>query len=550
MSVSLGCHFEGYARPTPSMDPVSAGSGAIKRLAPRIARIPRAERRRIARFVQTFCEQHLTPLSPTTDISFESWIERQSTYSGSRKDELRKCWQESQNQLSSTYTVNPTHKRKAYRVNNFIKNEFYDSYKHPRMINGRSDLLKCMVGPIFDLISHEVFNMKYPGMDVGPLIKLTPVADRPVVLSDLFVKATQFSVTDYTSFECHFNSEIMESIEFQVYKYMTKHLPCHTEFVNLLRDSMTKSNVLHNKWFKLIMAVTKRLSGCSATSLGNGLGNLMFMLYIANQKHITNGYVGTMEAWIASYPKYVLGVFEGDDALLKFLQACKPELADFQRLGLLVKLEEFTNLGHASFCGNLFDPHDLVQVTDPRKVLASFGWSNRKYVSANERTKKAILRCKAMSYSYQYAGAPIIQELMAWILRVVPSDIEKEMKYIDNVGVWYREKYKEAYSRPQQYRPTPWRTRLLVEELYGVSPGDQVIAEEWFKSQDTIRPIDLPHLADDLDPLWADYYQRHVIRKYDEHAIISLDEKTKACDYVETMAQLQPSFRALKTLIK
>jgi hypothetical protein len=532
------------------MDPVSAGSGAIKRLAPRIARIPRAERRRIARFTNIFCSKFLKPLERGANTSFESWIERQGTYSSARKEELTRCWEEGQDKLAGAFTINPKDKKKVYRINNFIKNEFYDAYKHPRMINSRSDFFKCLVGPTFDLVANEVFHMKYPGLDVGPLIKLTPVADRPVVLRDLLIKGRNFSVTDYTSFECHFNDQIMESIEFQVYKYMVQNLPHGEQFINLLRDSMTKSNVLHNKWFKMNLGTAKRMSGEMNTSLGNGLGNLILTLYTSNARHVLNGYNGSVESWIANYNNYMVGVFEGDDGLCVFHPDATPVAADFANLNLLVKLEVFSDLGHASFCGNLFDPVDLIQVTDPIKVLASFGWSSQKYVSARPETRLAVLRCKAMSYSHQYSGAPIIQEMAAWIMRVTSPDEVREQRYIDNLGFWYRDRYKEAYSRPVQFRPTTWRTRLLVEQLYGISPADQECAEAWFRSRDTICPINIPCLHKYVPDCWWDFNTRHLIEKYDEHGVVSVDEMTKAMDYVTRMCTLQPSFAALKQLIQ
>jgi hypothetical protein len=532
------------------MDPVSAASGAIKRLAPRIARVNRAEKRRIARFTNIFCEKFLTPLEHGIDTTFESWIERQGTYSGNRKEELRDCWEQSQDKLASTFTVNPKDKKRVYRLNNFIKNEFYDAYKHPRMINSRSDLFKCMVGPIFDLIGHEVFNMKYPGLEVGPLIKLTPVAERPVVLRDLLIKGTNFSVTDYTSFECHFNEEIMESIEFQVYKYMVKNLPHGEEFISLLRDSMTKSPVLRNKWFKMKLAISKRMSGEMNTSLGNGLGNLILTLYTSNARHVLNGYTGSIEKWIATYDNYVCGVFEGDDGLCVFHKDATPTAQDFANLNLLVKLDVYRDLGHASFCGNLFDQVDLVQVTDPIKVLASFGWSSQKYVSSNTQTRMAVLRCKAMSYSHQYSGAPIIQEMAAWVMRVVKEDKDREERYLDNLDFWYRQRYKEAYCRPVQYRPTPWRTRLLVEELYGIPPEVQLRAEQWFRDQDTICPIDIPCLREYVPDLWVDYNARHCIERYDEYCVVTTDEKRRAVEYIDGMCTVQPSFDKLKKLVK
>lgn len=549
MSVSLGCHVNGAVLPKPSHDPVSAGSGAIKRIATKPGRMPRKEKRLFSRFVRLFLKRWIPQIDPTDDISFGSWIDS-APYPESRREELNRVWEQGQFKLTDPLTVKPKYRASVYAVNNFIKDEFYDAFKHPRMINSRSDLFKCMVGPIFSAISKKLFGLKFPGKEYGPLIKYTPVNERPVVLHDLLFKTSgTYQVTDYSSFEAHFTAEMMKLVEFQLYRHCTQKLPIGPKFMDLCEDAFTGINQLHNKLFLILIEAT-RMSGEMNTSLGNGFFNMMVTLFLASRKQFASRNPVSMEEFIDNYPKYVQAVFEGDDGLATFHKSCQLTTEDYTNLGLIIKLEDHKELGTASFCGNLFDEIDLVQITNPLRVLATIGWSNRKYVRSNQRTKAALLRCKALSYLHQYPGCPIIQSLALWVIRSVKEDRQREDKMIDQMDQWKRMQTLQARSKTLTARKVPMRTRMLMEKLYGISPQDQLIVEKWFDTRDQIVPIDIPILANYWPETWKKNYNLHVMKYLDSEPIVTLNEFEKASSYVSYMTQFVPSMSQLHKLIK
>jgi hypothetical protein len=115
------------------------------------------------------------------------------------------------------------------------------------------------------------------------------------------------------------------------------------------------------------------MSGEMNTSLGNGFFNMMVTLFLASRRQSEGPHPVTMEKFIDNYFHHVKGVFEGDDGLTTFSPDCQLKTEHYTDLGLLIKLEDHKELGTASFCGNLFDEIDLVQITDPLRVVATIG---------------------------------------------------------------------------------------------------------------------------------------------------------------------------------
>jgi hypothetical protein len=272
----------------------------------------------------------------------------------------------------------------------------------------------------------------------------------------------------------------------------------------------------------------------------------MLTLFMANQR--TKG-THTMEQWIDKYYTYVKGVFEGDDGLCTFKPGSQPETEDFTNFGAIIKLENVTEIGKASFCGNLFDEEDLVIVTDPLYVIATLGWTNRKYVHSNRKTKDALLRCKAQSFLHQYPGCPLIQAMACWILRVTPSDKSRELKMINQMDQWNRVQAMEAQKIELITRKVPPRTRMLVSKLYDIPPEDQVTIETWFNEQTKLCEIDIPCLNLYWPKSWCVFAERHIMNYYDTEPVISMNEKGNALAYVDRMKERVLSIEELKRLI-
>jgi hypothetical protein len=479
----LGAHVVGFALPHPDpVDPHTTLAGVAKRFA---VAPPAADAELLLEFrgfVRAWIRKHLKPLPADSDTSVDSWLE-QTSYPQHRKEELKKKWEA----VSSDSVAFDKRKKKYsyHRCKSFMKDETYVEYKHARSINSRSDEFKCLVGPIFRLIEKEVFKLKY-------FIKKIPVADRPEYIRRMFQTADGvYSASDYTTFEASFEAEIMESCEFELYDYMTSNLIEHQVFMDVMHEVLAGENLCVFKNFS-ITTLAKRMSGEMCTSLGNGFSNLMFMKFACFK-----------------FGSKLRCVVEGDDSLGQIF-GNKPTTEFFARLGLTIKLEHFSNLEEASFCGIVFDSVDCINITDPRKVLAGFGWTTHQYANARSSKLRALLRAKALSTAYQYPGCPILASMARWVMRCTRGVDVRHI--VDNCRNTYeREKLQEAIRHPIAFRSTPINTRLLVEKLYSVSVEHQIEIEKYFDGLNEITPINHDLVLMNMKPVWSHYWENYVV---------------------------------------
>jgi len=395
-----------------------------------------------------------------------------------------------------------------------MKDESYPTYKHPRAINSRSDEFKCAVGPIFKLIEAEVY--KLPAF-----IKHVPVAERPdYIMGRLHREGAIYLATDYTAFESLFVEKLMAACEFELYSYMTKFLPDGANFMRLVREVLGGENLCVFKRFRVRLNAT-RMSGEMCTSLGNGFSNLMFMLFTCQEAGCTE----------------VDGVVEGDDGLFTMI-GNPPKEEDFAKLGLVIKAVEHDTIATASFCGIVFDPIDRINITDPAKVLVNFGWTQRIHNRARPSKLTGLLRCKALSYAYQYPGCPIIQELAAYGLRVtgrVTNAKALELMYQKGKDSYQRGIVRAAVLQGNiPWKETGWATRILVERLYGFTVEQQLHIEAYLRSLDKLQPLDDHVLVAKLPLLWGDYFTRYA------HVTDRLDDNL---EFPATQYHTYPGFR-------
>lgn len=472
VKVSLGCHLMGATMPHPdTADTATMLAGVSKRFAVKPPDADPVKLLELEEFVRKWVIDNLTPLAPDSDTSKIVWLDKTS-YPEWRKKELREC---------NPNNVPVSKIWKWLQCSSFGKDESYPLYKHARGINSRSDEFKCAVGPIFKLIEKELFAKDY-------FIKKIPVSERPKYIMDrLFAPGGKYIGTDYTAFESLFTAELMRSCEFILYDYMTQYLPEHKDFMHLMNSVLAGTNICKFKNFVVELEAT-RMSGEMCTSLGNGFSNLMFLLFICHK-------LGSK----------ALAVIEGDDCLAR-IEGVLPTSDDFKQLGLNIKLEQFDQLSHASFCGLIFDDEELINVTDPREVLAEFGWGAAKYSGSRRHKLNVLLRCKALSVAYQYPGCPIMTALSRYGLRVTASvDVRHHVANIQNA--WEREKLLLALSCPPALEEPGIRTRILVEQLYGITVQKQIDIEKYLDSLTQIQEIVL-----DLDvPVeWRHYFDTYV----------------------------------------
>jgi len=483
VAVSLGCHVVDYAQPEPDpADPYTMAAGVCKRVA---SKPPSADSLRIIRFrefVKKFIRKNFTPLRNDADCSIDTWLSK-TDYPEWRKVELRDAW-------SKVDTIwNP----KYHRCKSFMKDESYGEYKHARGIYARRDETKCFLGPVFKLIEEVVYS--HPSF-----IKHVPVKDRPhYIMRMLYSQGATYFATDYTSFEALFTRELMQCCEFELYDYMTQDLPDHEEFMAFCNEVLAGENFIVFKRFWLFLQAS-RMSGEMCTSLGNGFTNLMVMLFLCEE-------VGSTD--------YV-GVVEGDDGLFR-ISGPAPTKSDFESLGLTIKLEKHFDISTASFCGIIFDVTDLCNIVDPMKVLMTFGWGNAKYVEVkgNKRLLE-LLKCKSLSLAYQYPGCPIVQSLALYGLRVTAEvPVQNMLRTANCKGVYdsyHRKVLYEALHSSIPYTKVGMGSRLLVERLYGISIGDQLMYESYLNNLTKLQPLEPLFLTSVLSTICRNYSTTYVMQ--------------------------------------
>jgi len=509
--VSLGCNVEGAAMPhcDPS-DPKTTAAGALRRIAVKTPPIDPELLPQLEEFVDKWCEENLTRLAWDTPLDIETWLANTS-YPAWRKQELRDAWKEHEAAILGGDTT-------FFGVAGHMKDEGYAENKHARGIHARHDVFKCAVGPIFQAIEREVY--KNPAF-----IKHVPVADRPTYIKKMLYRlGAKYFATDYTSFEALFAEELMKACELRMYRYMTRDIAGFAQFQEWCEKVLAGTNDIqyHGFWMQV---QARRMSGEMCTSLGNGFSNLMFMLFMCKLKGCTD----------------VQGVVEGDDGLFVGTGDF-PAASDFARLGLVIKMETHFALETASFCGLVFDTEDMVNLTDPREVLASFGWAGYRYVRSKPSVLEALLRSKALSLVHQYPGCPIIQALGQYGMRMT--------RKVKNVRVaravsgrgfagWDRDQYMAALVAHEDgklpSRPVPIATRLLAESLYGISVEHQIAIEQYLDSLTSITPLTHPLILHHMPLVWQDYWDRYVQSAVGDpnYPVLSLTQVEGFTDVVE-----------------
>jgi len=383
----------------------------------------------------------------------------------------------------------------AKQINSFVKEEMYEEYKHARMINARCDEAKVLMGPVFQKISDSVMHHKRNGYT--PFIKFVPIAERPnYIQTHLKPHGRRVAESDYTTYEALFVKELMW-IEVQMYNYMIKDWDSELRrmYGAWFKVVLTGQNV---QWLKELVITVEALrqSGEMCTSLGNGFANLMFHLFIFEE--------------CFSIPIDI--VVEGDDALITFLLALTrptPTTEFYSEVGLIVKLVYYDDISHAGFCGLIFDPFDLVNITEPLQVACNFAWTFARYTGARLPRLKALLRCKALSYLHQYPGAPVIQSVALYGLRMTEG---ADVNLILNSGLlcqWERQQVMAALNSDLPTRPVPANTRHLMADKFALSVPDQIKIEAIYDNKTDLTAVDLDFI--EFPDAWMHYGEHYCL---------------------------------------
>lgn len=383
------------------------------------------------------------------------------------------------------------------KVNSFMKKETYPEYKYPRGINSRCDEFKCLFGPWIRCIEEEIYKLP-------EFIKHVPVKDRAqYVMDHIEAPGHSYMATDYSQYESHFTQELMEAIEFIVYRHMTQNI--NTEVFEQCLHVLSGINKCHYRDF-VVQLLATRMSGEMNTSLGNGLANFFLTKFVLWKRGYTLEEMKT--------------VVEGDDGLTRVRKNNIPTAEDFKRLGFTIKIDVHELISDASFCGLVFDPDDRNTVTDPRDVLVNFYWVDAlRYGKASKTKIMGLMRCKALSALYQYPGCPIIKAMAKHMLRITKynkarfsytnlyeQSIDRETRNsLLNVDYSFKSEVQRLLDLPIGVG-----TRLLVERKYNIPVSLQLRIEKYFDSTDKLQPLHCNELVDLIHSDQARYYENYV----------------------------------------
>lgn len=462
---------------------------------------------RLYAFARRKVEQWFDPLEPGDQDyvseglvpreAVEGWLESTS-YTQSRKEELLATY----DKICVDFTkVNK-------KCKSFVKEESYPNYKFFRQINSRSDESKVLTGPMFQRMADRMMHFEVNGY--MPFIKFIPHKDRPAYIMRVLRPEGRVAYTsDFTSFEALFVKEIME-IEIIAYKYLISRMPetFQTFMGRIFDETLAGRNVCEMRQFIMSVMAT-RMSGEMCTSLGNGFANLVIHYFVFEEL------LGAQDFRI---------VVEGDDALMTCSNVIEDPTPYYNELGLIVKLEQHQNINTASFCGCVFDTDDMVNVTDPRDVLLNFGWASAKYIGCRKSKMMSLLRAKSLSYLHQYPGCPVIQSLALYGLRVTSGISLSFALNNKNVSMWEREQLQAAQRALEAglldpklpARDVPMNTRLLVEDLYGITYTMQLSLEAYLDGLSGLTPLRLDRWIDP-DPDWVHYYDNYMVTSLGRH---------------------------------
>lgn len=461
----------------------SLAAGMVKRVAAQMPVIDPLELRNFRRFVKKFMHNRLQSLvfDPEETFELEEWLDNNDSYNEARKQQLREC---------NEYYKD---KKPKMTVNMFCKKEFYPEPKHLRAILARHDSYKCKVGPFFKKFGDKLFNLEW-------FIKKVPVDERPKKLYERFKDCAEIFDTDFSQYEATFVRELL-LIERMVYAFSLKNHPLRAQIMAWI-DKLIAENIIKCPGF-IAGLFGKRMSGEMNTSCGNGLMNMLITFYVLRK-------AGNSWAQIKAY-------FEGDDG--QGGCAYLPKEEDYRKLGCNIKIKIPESINTASFCGNVFDPIVLHNLTNPLEASAKFGWTDNKYCNASDKTWKKLLRCKSFSMVYEYRGCPILRELALYGLRVT-SDVKLDLNFVkkNSNSVYKLEEIVDMYnSNGESFElrsdvincKVEMASRLIVQNLWGITIEQQILAEEYLKNLNIIQQLDLSDFLNYPD-LWKWNYNTYV----------------------------------------
>lgn len=368
-------------------------------------------------------------------------------------------------------------KRMWYRILAFCKREGYPEYKSFRGINGRDDLAKVMIGPPIRAAENVIY------ASWGGHVKHMTFAERIAKLRSRHSQFKYHYSFDGSAFESSFFRELLAPTEALVYERLFGR-----DLATFIFHVCYSENVADSQAFELVWQA-RRASGDMQTAFGNWLVNILVQTCILKELGVED---------------YVIDV-EGDDCIVSLNVPIFPSKELYAQYGFIAKVVVDDDLSKHSFCGAVFGPEGD-GLTDVRKVILNFGWTDSKYRDHPRLTKDKLLVTKALSYGYQYPNCPVVRNMVEWIFRVLPG-VAPDIDLLLTRGHPHRSFYPE-FSIADFRRRHPLRdTHHNLESLrnsFGLDPDHLRLMMWYFDNKQGLSPYHFDFMQ--VEPDWVRYW--------------------------------------------
>lgn len=510
--VSLGPHVHGAAYPRPdTSDSFCQLAGQLSRTAAEVPRFDERLSASLRQHTEDMCNGKYPSLTPGGALSHgdhlgmmepEEYVRRNRSWTRGQKEKIIRIFRETVPEMwAGNKTDTAQQMRETWlRILAFAKPESYPSWKQLRGINGRDELAKVLLGPVFRYMENEVYE-KW-----GMHVKHMSFKQRAeLIFKDHSPFIYHFSF-DASAFESSFNMPLLMATEYIVYRRLVGH-----RIADLIFWVCYQENAIHHKTFKLYWNA-KRASGDMQTAFGNWLVNVLVQSHLL----ITLG-----------HKQFALKC-EGDDNIMSTILCRFPTTEEYARYGFVAKILISPNLSDHSFCGCVYGEEGDI-VTDPRKAMLNFGWADAKYDGCSENKRRSLLVSKALSYAYQYPNCPIIRpwcDKMFGLLGDARADLDLVFSRSDPRRSYFP-KFSIRDFLQEHPRKITVSSRYAIERMWGVTVPQQIAAEAMIEEKEDLLPIPLFF---DPEPEWLDFWEEAT--SVGEHLIQPGPDPSLICSFV------------------
>lgn len=495
-SVSLGPIILNLARPQQNLDSASFLLATYKRILPQRRLMAKPFKRFIRLFAQSFYNSFVPKLKHEDLLTPEEWIDQCSNYSNKKKNQFRKI-------LRDLAEVNP-------EIKSFQKAEAYNELaKYLRLINPRGDDCKALLGPIIKSMEKIYYK------DMWFVIKKIPGFDRISFIEQNVQGHGKVSLSDFSSFESHFDEDIMTAIDFALVKHMYSNVYEGKigRMLTILTNNTLRAQTL-KATFKYI-----RQSGEVNTALFNTNASPVMMCairYLTDKcgENATDAQLIQEMLRFRIQPLYKQDyklVAEGDDILMR---QPTPLSANALKLsGFDLKLDYYDETSEAPFISMVYDESVQHLLYDPKKFMADLGWIDAKYRNVTVKGKSnkldILLVGKCLSFLHAYPNCPVIAPMARHYIQMLGSRVIRKAKtYFSAHKVFneYRQKFLlSVIDKELPKTEIHHLSRLKMEQVFSLPINVQKRIERDVRSTTTTAALNLPYLLDHFPNDWFIY---------------------------------------------